>query len=109
MEVKIPPPVIGIDGYQRSLEKENELNSMFAGVFARDAGARILDYLRSITMHAVVPPSEPKERLRHQEGMRDLFRIIQERTNKGKEGSNEQDSNSSGNNRSRRGRRKRIG
>jgi hypothetical protein len=86
-----PQSCIGIDGYVRSIDAENDLNSLLAGLFLQDTGGKVLDYLRSITMNAVVPHTEGAERLRHQEGMRDLFRIIQERINKGKEGKDVQD------------------
>ncbi|MGE3479758.1 MAG: hypothetical protein AB7G80_09860, partial [Dongiaceae bacterium] len=55
---------VGIDGYNRSIDAENELNSMFAGVFTLAAGIKILDYLRGITLNTVVPHSASNEVLR---------------------------------------------
>ncbi len=79
---------IGIDGYNRTIEYEDELNHLFAKVFSDDAGPKVIEYLRMITVNAVVPATASPELLRHQEGMRDLFRIIQQRINQGREGPN---------------------
>lgn len=74
----------GPDGLIRTPEAEKKLNEMAVAVFGTKAGGAFLDYLKSITLNAVMPPDATDAQLRHREGMRDLVRIIQNRLQAGK-------------------------
>ena len=55
MEQKLRP-VVGPDGNIRTSKQEDELNKIFAGVFAGQGGKEIIRYLRSITIESVAVP-----------------------------------------------------
>ena len=76
---------LSIDGFYRTEEKERELNSEMNAVFSTVVGAKILDYLRSITVDAVAGKDISNEHLRHLEGMRYLYFIIKKRIESDKE------------------------
>lgn len=68
-----------IDGTVRSAEAEDTINGAFRAVFAGPSGQAVLDYLRSISLNTVMPPSASDAELRMQEGMRRLFGVIHAR------------------------------
>lgn len=68
-----------IDGVERPAEAEEKINAAFRSVFGRPDGRMVMDYLRSITLNTVLPPSATDGELRMQEGMRRLFGIIDAR------------------------------
>lgn len=68
-----------IDGVERPAEIEEKINGAFRSVFGRKDGQLVMDYLRSITLNTVMPPSASDAELRMQEGMRRLFGIIEAR------------------------------
>lgn len=75
-----------IDGNKRTAQQEAQLNEMAASVFSTGGGAQFLDYLRSITINTICGPEASNERLRHLEGMRGLYGIIQARKQTGQKG-----------------------
>ena len=80
---QVPLSVVGPDGVSRSEAQDRKLNQLGAAVFASAAGQEFLDYLRSITLHAVAGPEVTDIALRHREGMRYLYAIIEARRDAG--------------------------
>ena len=74
-----PKTVIGPDGRERTAEADKRINETFAATFNGVAAERVLDYLRSITINAVAGPDISDQALRHLEGSRHLFGVIQTR------------------------------
>jgi hypothetical protein len=68
-----------IDGHQRSVEREMVLNQLATRIFATGGGKEFLDYLRQITIQAICEPDTSDLVLRHREGARWLFAVIQAR------------------------------
>lgn len=68
-----------IDGYSRDDAREEQINAAFRTALGGRNGEAVMDYLRSITVNTVMPPSASDGELRMQEGMRRLFGIIQTR------------------------------
>ena len=77
-------PVATLDGFNRHNDEESRLNSIFAQVFSEGGGKAALDYLRSVTVNAVLAPSqcEPNS-LMHLEGQRYLVHLIDKRVEQG--------------------------
>ena len=73
--------MMGPDSVARTKKAEDQLNADLSNIFSGERGERALEYLRSITMSYVVPPDASDAQLRHHEGKRDLFRIINTRVN----------------------------
>lgn len=69
-----------IDGQQRSVEREMTINLLAARLFTTGGGKEFLDYLRMITIQAICEPDVADTVLRHREGARWLFAVIQART-----------------------------
>ena len=78
-----PERIIGPDGTIRTVAQEDQLNKIFAACFRSPAGHEVLGYLRSITINTVVGPEASDAALRHKEGMRFLFGVIDARINAG--------------------------
>jgi hypothetical protein len=70
---------IGIDGIQRTSEKDSEVSHNIAQIFESPAGKEVLRYLRSITIEMVNGPNVTTEELRHLEGQRYLVGLIEQR------------------------------
>jgi hypothetical protein len=68
-----------IDGHGRSVEREMYYNQLAVRLFATGGGKEFLDYLRQITIQAVCEPDTSDLVLRHREGARWLFAVIQAR------------------------------
>lgn len=79
-----PNKELGPDGVLRPAEVEQRLNRTLATVFAGAAGQSALEYLRSITVNWVSGPNESDASLRHREGMRFLYAVIEQRVERGK-------------------------
>tara|TARA_A100000172_G_scaffold49791_1_gene31204 strand:- start:1822 stop:2130 length:309 start_codon:yes stop_codon:yes gene_type:complete len=77
-------PVATLDGFNRGNDEESRLNSIFAAIFSDGGGREALDYLRSVTVNAVLAPSqcEPNALL-HLEGQRYLVHLIDKRVEQG--------------------------
>lgn len=73
--------IVGPDGIARHPKQQDVINQSLASCFSGEKGGIALDYLKSITVSMVVPPEAGDAVLRHREGMRDLFRIINARIN----------------------------
>jgi hypothetical protein len=70
---------IGIDGIQRTSEKDSEVSHNIAQIFESPVGKEVLRYLRSITIEMVNGPNVTTEELRHLEGQRYLVGLIEQR------------------------------
>ena len=72
---------IGIDGIQRSKEKDNIISSNMLSAFSTPSGKETLNYLRSITIESVAGPNISDGELRHLEGQRYIIALISRRMN----------------------------
>ena len=63
----------------RSKELEYKLNEAFAAVFRDKSGELVLNYLKSITVNRICGPEATDNALRHLEGQRFNFGVIQAR------------------------------
>jgi methionine synthase II (cobalamin-independent) len=70
---------MGADGFERTVDLENRLNSIACGLFSTAAGKEFLDYLKSITVNYVLGPGGTDAHLRHLEGQRYIVSIINRR------------------------------
>ena len=70
---------IGIDGIQRTSEKDAEVSHNIAQIFESPVGKEVLRYLRSITIEMVNGPNVTTEELRHLEGQRYVVGLIEQR------------------------------
>ena len=70
-----------IDGFVRAPEIEERINGAVRSAMGTPSGRMVMDYLRSITLNAVLPHSASDGELRMQEGMRRLFGILDARLN----------------------------
>ena len=79
--------VLGPDGFLRPAREEIDLNQAFAALFGEhpDAAARVLAYLRSITLLHVLGPKSTDNELRHMEGQRHIVAIIERRLKLGRD------------------------
>ena len=76
--------LVGLDNYTRPAEQETELNSLFLNVLNTKNGQKLMNYLKSITIEAVAGSEVSDATLRHLEGPRYMFGLIQRIINKGK-------------------------
>lgn len=67
------------DGVLRPPEAEEKINQTVRAALSGPNGKALMDYLRSITVNFVVPPSAMDAELRHHEGKRHLFQILDAR------------------------------
>lgn len=67
------------------IDRERRLNQAYAITFTSSHGAAVLDDLRKETVNKVYNSSASDAELRHQEGKRELFALINSRIIKGKE------------------------
>ena len=70
---------LGLDGFKRNKELENQINELVKATFATPAGQSVLKYLRSITIEAVTGANVSDAELRHLEGQRYLVGLIERR------------------------------
>jgi hypothetical protein len=70
---------IGIDGIQRSSERDVQISQNFGQIFGSPTGKEVLKYLRSITIEMVHGPNVTTEELRHLEGQRYIVGLIEQR------------------------------
>lgn len=75
---------MGPDGIIRQAEQEDELDRWAAATFRDEVAKRFLNYLKSITMNNVLGPGSDDRELRHIEGMRNLYAIIERRIENGR-------------------------
>lgn len=81
--IKKSDKVIGLDGRERTKDLEHRLNEAFAATFRDRAGEVVLDYLRSITINFVAGAEVTDSFLRHLEGQRYIYALIQTRIENG--------------------------
>lgn len=85
-EAELPGPKrMGPDGIVRKVEQDREINSLFATFFRGRAAEKVLAYLRGITVNNVAGPVITDGELRHLEGQRFLYQVIEARIKMGKE------------------------
>ena len=87
------PQHLGVDGYPRPKQKDEEISKVIDSVFKTPNGKEMLQYLRSITIDAVSGPNISDPELRHLEGQRFVVGLLSSRANHGsliksKEGKN---------------------
>jgi len=70
---------IGLDGIQRSSDKDVQVSQNIAEIFNTPTGKEVLRYLRSITIEMVNGPNVTTEELRHIEGQRYVVGLIEQR------------------------------
>lgn len=72
---------VGVDGYQRSKEVDEQISQNVAQLFSSDTGKEVLRYLRAITIDLVHGPNVSTEELRHIEGQRFVIGLLETRIN----------------------------
>ena len=77
---------IGVDGYKRPKDIDEQISHNMAKVFNSPEGEIILKYLRTITIEIVHGANITTEELRHIEGQRYIVGLIQTRINHGFKG-----------------------
>jgi len=70
---------IGLDGIQRSSDKDVQISQNIAQIFLSPTGKEVLRYLRSVTIEMVNGPNVTTEELRHMEGQRYIVGLIEQR------------------------------
>lgn len=70
---------IGLDGIQRSSDKDVQISQNIAEIFNTPTGKEVLRYLRSVTIEMVNGPNVTTEELRHIEGQRYIVGLIEQR------------------------------
>jgi hypothetical protein len=70
---------IGLDGIQRSSDKDVQISQNIAQIFESPTGKEVLRYLRSFTIEMVNGPNVTTEELRHMEGQRYIVGLIEQR------------------------------
>jgi hypothetical protein len=70
---------IGLDGIQRSSDKDVQISQNIAQIFESPTGKEVLRYLRSVTIEMVNGPNVTTEELRHMEGQRYIVGLIEQR------------------------------
>ena len=75
------PQHLGVDGYPRPKEKDEQISKVIDSVFKTPNGKEMLQYMRSITIDAVSGPNIPDIELRHLEGQRYLVALLVKRIN----------------------------
>lgn len=70
---------LGLDGFPRSKQDEEQLNQNIAALFRTPNGKAVMKYLRSITIEAVTGANVSDAELRHLEGQRYLVGLIERR------------------------------
>ena len=68
---------IGVDGYQRTKEVDEQISQNIAHLFSSDTGKEVLRYLRTITIEIVHGANVSTEELRHIEGQRYVVGLIE--------------------------------
>lgn len=65
-----------IDGFARNPDLEEKINAACRTVLTGPAGEQVMEYIKSITTSAVLPPGSSDAELREMEGMRRLCAIL---------------------------------
>ena len=75
------PQHLGVDGYPRPKEKDEQISKVIDSVFKTPNGKEVLQYMRPITIDAVSGPNISDIELRHLEGQRYLVALLVKRIN----------------------------
>jgi hypothetical protein len=81
-----PTEIVGLDGVIRDGTEEKRLNDAFAACFRDLPGQRAIEYLRSVTVFNVTGGKVSDAELRHLEGQRYLYALIEARITHGRNG-----------------------
>lgn len=71
-----PKPALGRDAMLRSAESEADISDLVLSALSTLAGAKLLDYLRNITLHRTLGPGASDAELRDLEGQRRLVAML---------------------------------
>lgn len=71
--------ILGRDGLARKRAQEDEIAGLCLATFHEGAGARLLAYLRTVTLNRVLGPGATDAELRHHEGARALVAMLIQR------------------------------
>ncbi len=72
---------IGVDGIERSKQEDIKISMDIQSLFKTPNGQSVLKYLRKLTIEYVNGPNISDSALRHHEGQRYLYAIIERRIN----------------------------
>ena len=75
------PQHLGVDGYPRSKEQDEQISKVIESVFKTPNGKEMLQYLKSITIEAISGANISDAELRHLEGQRYVYAILERRIN----------------------------
>jgi hypothetical protein len=78
-------PIVADDGATRTRDEQADIDAAAARLFSCPDGELVLGYLRSITLDYVTGPHEAECAVRHLEGQRYLFAVIQRAVMRGKQ------------------------
>ncbi len=73
------PQHLGVDGYPRPKEQDEQISKIIESVFKTPNGLEMLQYLKSITIEAISGANISDAELRHLEGQRYLVALIVKR------------------------------
>jgi len=73
------PQHLGVDGYPRPKQQDEQISKVIESVFKTPNGMEMMQYLKSITTDAVSGPNISDAELRHLEGQRYLVALLVKR------------------------------
>ena len=75
--------ISNLDGYPREKIEDQNISLDFVSLFSSPSGAKVLKYLRSVTIEAVHGSAVTNDTLRHAEGQRYIVGLIERRIQHG--------------------------
>ena len=76
---KLSNNISNLDGYPREKIDDQNISLDFVSLFSSPSGAKVLKYLRSVTIEAVHGSAVTNDTLRHAEGQRYIVGLIERR------------------------------
>jgi hypothetical protein len=80
---KLSNNISNLDGYPREKIEDQNISLDFVSLFSSPSGAKVLKYLRSVTIEAVHGSAVTNDTLRHAEGQRYIVGLIERRIQHG--------------------------
>ena len=80
---KLSNNISNLDGYPREKIEDQNISLDFVSLFSSPSGAKVLKYLRSVTIEAVHGSAVTNDTLRHAEGQRYIVGLIARRIQHG--------------------------
>ena len=80
---KLSNNISSLDGYPREKAEDQNISLDFVSLFSSPSGAKVLKYLRSVTIEAVHGSAVTNDTLRHAEGQRYIVGLIERRIQHG--------------------------